>query len=73
MLVNFCGMYMCIIFGRPFVKWFAPMLSDCCPVSPVCDVGILWPNGWLDQDEPVVHDIVFFNVLQSELAVFSDY
>ena len=47
-----------------------PMLSDRCPVCPVCDVGILWPNGWMDQDEPVVHGIVFFNVLQSELAVF---
>jgi len=25
-----------------------PMLSDHCPV---CDVGVLWPNGWMDQDE----------------------
>jgi len=24
------------------------MLSDLCPV---CDVGLLWPNGWVDQDE----------------------
>jgi len=24
------------------------MLSDRCPV---CEVGILWPNGWMDQDE----------------------
>jgi len=21
------------------------------PVCPVCDVGVLWPNGWMDQDE----------------------
>jgi len=32
------------------------MLSDrclLCPVRlcPVCDVGVLWPNGWMDRDE----------------------
>jgi len=27
------------------------MLSDRCPVCLVCDVGVLWPNGWMDQDE----------------------
>ena len=31
------------------------MLSDHCPaclsVYPVCNVGVLWPNGWMDQDE----------------------
>ena len=35
------------------------MLSDRCPVCPVClsvrltvcDIGVLWPNGWIDQDE----------------------
>ena len=39
------------IFGRPFVKRFAcairPLSVDC----PVCDIGVLWPNGWMDQDE----------------------
>ena len=40
------------VFGRPFVKRFAlgyrtVVLSVC----PVCDVGVLWPNGWTDQDE----------------------
>jgi len=20
-------------------------------VCPVCDVGVLWPNGWTDQEE----------------------
>jgi len=45
------------IFGQPFVKWFAlcycyrtvvcvPVLSVCS----VCDVGVLWPNGWMDHD-----------------------
>ena len=23
------------------------MLWDRCPVCPVCDVGVLWPNGWI--------------------------
>jgi len=45
------------LFGRPFVKRFAPRYrtaicaSACLPVVSVCDVGILWPNGWLNQDE----------------------
>jgi len=21
------------------------------PVCPVCNVGVLWPNRWMDQDE----------------------
>jgi len=28
-----------------------PLLSDRCLSCPVCDVGVLWPNGWTDQDE----------------------
>ena len=40
------------VLGRSFVKQFAlcyrtVALSD----LPVCDVGVLWPNGWMDQDE----------------------
>jgi len=31
------------------------MLSVCCLSVPsvlsVCDVGVLWPNGWIDQGE----------------------
>jgi len=27
------------------------MLSDRCPVVSVCDIGVLWPNGCMDQDE----------------------
>jgi len=30
-----------------FCKTVRPILSVC----PVCDVGVLWPNGWVDQDE----------------------
>ena len=40
-------------------KTVRPMLSDRCPVClsvclsflSVCDVGVLWLNGWMDQDE----------------------
>jgi len=46
-------------------KTVRPMLSDRClsvlsvclsvcpviTVCPVCNVGVLWPNGWMDQDE----------------------
>jgi len=50
-------------FGRPFVKRFAlcyrtvvlavcPVCLSVCPVLSVCrDGGVLWPNGWMDQDE----------------------
>jgi len=39
----------CAIFGWPFVKRFA--LCYWTVVCPVCDVGALWPNCWMDQDE----------------------
>jgi len=40
------------MFGRPFLKRFAlcywtVVLSVC----PVCNVGVLWPNSWMLQDE----------------------
>ena len=38
-----------VVFGRPFVKRFA--LCYRTVVCPVCDVGVLWPNGWTDQDQ----------------------
>jgi len=28
-----------------------PMLCYRTVVCPVCDVGVLWPKGWMDQDE----------------------
>jgi len=44
-----------VIFERPFVKRFAlcylTVVCTICPVLPVCSVGVLWPNGWIDQDE----------------------
>ena len=41
------------VFERPFVKLFAICYQTVvCPVDlSVCDVGILWQNGWMDQDE----------------------
>ena len=38
------------VFGRPFVKRFALCYQTVICLS-VCDVGVLWPNGWMDQDE----------------------
>jgi len=33
-------------------KWVHPLLSDrCLSVLSVCDVGVLWPNGWMHQDK----------------------
>jgi len=39
------------ILGRPFLKCFAicyrfVVLS--CPILSLCNVGVLWPNGWMD-------------------------
>ena len=42
-------------FWATVCKTVHPMLSDrclsVCLSCPVCDVGALWPNGWMDQDE----------------------
>jgi len=40
------------VFGQPFLKPF-PLCyrTVVLHVCPVCDVGVLWPNGWMDQDE----------------------
>jgi len=42
-------------FGRPFLKRFAlccqTVVLSVCPVLSVCNVGVLWPNGWMDQNE----------------------
>jgi len=45
--------------GRPFVKRFAPTLSDrclsvclsVCPVLSLCNVGVLWPNGCMGENK----------------------
>jgi len=52
---------LCSHLGRTVSKTVRPMLSDrclsclsVCPVLPVlseCNVGVLWPNGWMHQDE----------------------
>jgi len=41
-------------FWATVCKTVRPMLSDGCPVFPVlfvCNVGVLWPNGWMHRDE----------------------
>ena len=44
-----------IVFGRPLVKRFAlcyrTVVCLSCLSCPVCNVGVLWPNGWTDPDE----------------------
>jgi len=40
------------VLARPFVKRFALCYrSVVLSVCPVCDVDVLWTNGWTDQDE----------------------
>jgi len=44
------------IFWATVCKTVRPMLSDRClsvslSVCPVCNVGVLWPSGWMDQNE----------------------
>jgi len=36
------------VWGGPFVKRFALCYRTRCTV---CNVDVLWPNGWMDQDE----------------------
>ena len=49
------------VFGRPFVKRFAPCYRTVvlsCPVLSVlsvCDVRALWPNGWTDDQDETWH------------------
>jgi len=40
-------------FGRPFVKRFNPCYRSvvCLSCLSVCNVDVLWPNGWTDPDE----------------------
>jgi len=39
------------IFWATIRKTVRPMLSDHCMSCLVCNFGVLWPNGWMDQDE----------------------
>jgi len=45
----------CLSFWATVCTTVRPMLLDHCPVClsvcPVCDIGVLWPNGWMNQDE----------------------
>ena len=49
-----CLVFCCILycFWATICKTVRPMLSDHCPVClSVCNVGVLWPNCSMDQDE----------------------
>ena len=50
-VINFHGHFWATV-----CKTLRPVLSDhclsvCLSVLPVCDVSVLWPNGWMDQNE----------------------
>jgi len=38
------------VFGRPLQVTVRLMLQDGCTVCSVCNFGVLWPNGSMDQD-----------------------
>ena len=38
-------------FSSTVCKTVRPMLLDHCLSRPVCNVGVLWPTGWMDEDE----------------------
>jgi len=44
-----------LVFGRPFIKRFAlcyrTVVLSVLSVCPGCNVGVLWPNDWTDEDE----------------------
>jgi len=37
-------------FWRPLQVTVRPILRDHCPQCRVCNVGVLWPNVWMDQE-----------------------
>ena len=39
------------LIGRPFVQWFALCYRTVVLVLSVFNVGVLWPNAWMDQDK----------------------
>ena len=41
----------CCPFWTTVCKTVRPLLSDLCLSCSVCDIGVLWPNGWMDQYE----------------------
>jgi len=61
LFAKFFGLYNSNFVGRPFGDYAIRLLScpvclsclSClsCPVLSDCDVGVLWPNDWMDEDE----------------------
>jgi len=49
-ITKMCVLKFTGVIRRPFVKWFALYAVGQLSVLSVCNVGVLWPNGWIDQD-----------------------
>ena len=51
----FCHFNKCCHFWATVCKTVRPIISlrclSVCLSCPVCNVGVLWPDGWMDQDE----------------------
>ena len=43
--------YLFPVFGRPGLQNGTPYGTVVLPLPTVCSVGVLWPNGWIDQDK----------------------
>jgi len=38
------------VFGQPLQVTVHPVLWDHCPACPFCNISVLWPDVWMDQD-----------------------
>jgi len=63
--VTLCNEFLffcCISFWATVGKTVCPILSECCLYCtlslsfPVCSVSVLWPSGWMDQDDTWLAD-----------------
>ena len=49
-ILQCCTYVVSFIIERTLQVTVRPMLRDRCPVSALCNVDVLWPNGWMHQD-----------------------
>ena len=51
-ILTSCLGMLIVVLGRPFVKRFALCYQTVVLfLLSICDVGVLWPNGWMGQEE----------------------